>query len=197
MFIQDVLYNRDEVLNGGINMSNLMEQIRKYALLRVIAYIFFGIIIVMNPNAVFNLAVYFISAYTAIMGLLSIYEGVKIKRATGEYGMSMTGGILLLVLAGVILVFAKGIVSILPIFLGLIIVVVGIIRFIQANNLKNYPQVNWKSLMIYAGITFLAGLVLVFNPFSSLLFLFQLFGAILIFMGISELIAFFQLRKIK
>lgn len=178
-------------------MSNVMDQIRKYALLRAIAYILFGIVIVMNPHAVFNLAVYFISAYTAIMGLLSVYEGFKIKKQTGEYGMSMMGGIILLVLAGIILVFAKGIVSILPFFLGIIIVIVGIARFIQANNLKNYPQVNWVSLMIYAVITFVAGLVLVFNPFSSLLFLFQLFGAILIFMGISELIAFFQLRKVK
>lgn len=178
-------------------MSNVMDQIRKYALLRVIVYILFGIVIVMNPNAVFNLAVYFISAYTAIMGLLSIYEGLKIKRQTGEYGMNMMGGITLLVLAGIVLVFARGIVSILPFFLGLIIVMVGIARFIQANNLKKYPQVNWMSLMVYAVITFLAGLVLVFNPFSSLLFLFQLFGVILIFMGFSELVAFFQWRKIK
>ncbi|MFD1901940.1 HdeD family acid-resistance protein [Enterococcus termitis] len=177
-------------------MNNVMEQLRKYALLRGIVYIIFGLLILFDPRSVFQLAVYFISAYIALMGVLNLYDGFKVKKATGTYGMSFLGGIILLVLAGIILVFAKGIVSILPIFLGLVIVIIGASRAMQAVNLRSYVNVNWLPMLIYSGILIVAGLVLIFNPFSSLLVLFQLFGGILVFMGIGEIVAFFQLRNI-
>ncbi|MEI5993500.1 HdeD family acid-resistance protein [Candidatus Enterococcus mansonii] len=178
-------------------MNNVMEQLRKYALLRGIVYIIFGFLILINPRSVFQLAVYFISAYIAIMGILNLYDGFKVKKVTGTYGMSFLGGILLIVMAGIVLVFAKGIVSILPIFLGLVIVVVGVTRGIQSINLRSYATVNWLPMLIYSVVLVLAGLVLTFNPFSSLLVLFQLFGGILIFMGIGEMTSYFQLRHIK
>lgn len=177
-------------------MSSVMEQLRKYALLRGIVYIIFGLLILVNPGSVFQVAVYFISAYIAIIGVLNLYDGFKVKKATGTYGMSFLSGIVLLVIAGIVLVFAKGIVSILPIFLGLVIVVVGVSRAIQAVNLRTYVNVNWMPMLIYSVILIIAGLVLTFNPFSSLLVLFQLFGGILIFMGIGEVVAFFQLRNL-
>lgn len=178
-------------------MSNVIENLKKYALLRGIIYIIFGIIILMNPNEVFKVGVYFISAYTAFNGLVNVYEGLKVKKQTGSYGMNFMGGIILLLLAGIILFFAKGIVSILPIFLGLMIVIGGVIKLMQALNLRGYVNINWVPYMIYSIILIVAGLTLTFNPFSSLLFLFQLFGGLLIFMGISEIISFFQLSKLE
>ncbi|MGX7244553.1 HdeD family acid-resistance protein [Enterococcus quebecensis] len=178
-------------------MNNVMEQLRKYALLRGLVYMIFGLLIVINPRSVFQVAVYFISAYIAIIGILNLYDGLKIKKATGTYGMSFLGGIILLVIAGIVLTFAEGIVSILPVFLGLVIVIVGVTRAIQAVNLRTYVNVSWMPMLIYSVILVIAGLVLTFNPFSSLLVLFQLFGGILIFMGIGEVVSYFQLRNIK
>lgn len=178
-------------------MNNVMEQLKKYALLRGSVYMIFGLLILINPRSVFQWVIYFISVYIAIMGVLNLYDGFKVKKATGTYGMNFLGGIILLVSAGVVLVFAKGIVSILPIFLGLVIVFVGVTRAIQSVNLRNYVNVSWLPMLIYSVILIIAGLVLTFNPFSSLLVLFQLFGGILIFMGIGEIVSFFQLRTIK
>lgn len=178
-------------------MNSVVEQFRKYALLRGIAYIIFGALVVINPNSVFKLAVYFISAYIALMGVMNLSDGLKVKKTTGTYGISFLGGIMLLLIAGIVLVFAKGIVSILPIFLGLVIAFIGVSRGIQAVNLRNYVNVSWMPMFIYSVILVISGLVLTFNPFSSLLVLFQLFGGILVFMGIGEVLSFFQLRNIK
>lgn len=200
MLFREILYNKRELskeLTEEIIMNNVMEQLKKYAVLRGIVYIIFGLLILFNPRSVFQLAVYFISAYIAIMGILNLYDGIKVKKSTGTYGMSFLGGIVLIVIAAIVLVFAKGIVSILPIFLGLAIIIVGVSRGMQAVNLRSYVNVNWVPMMIYSVILVIAGLVLTFNPFSSVLVLFQLFGGILVFMGIGEFAAFFQLRKIK
>ena len=177
-------------------MNNVLEQLRKYAILRGSVYVLFGLLIVFNPRSVFQVAVYFISAYIAFMGLLNLYDGLRVKKSKGTYGMSCFSGIILLVVVGIVLVFAKGIVSVLPIFLGLAIVIVGVSRGMQAVNLRKYVNVNGSLMLIHSAILIIAGLVLIFNPFSSLLLLFQLFGAILIFMGIGEFVTLFQMHKI-
>ncbi|RCT72400.1 hypothetical protein B1171_09325, partial [Enterococcus faecium] len=41
----------------------------------------------------------------------------------------------------------------------------------------------------------IGGFFLLFNPFKSLMLLFQIFGFILIFMGIQEIINFIRIRK--
>lgn len=177
-------------------MSSVLEKLKKYAVLRGVIYIIFGLLILLNPRSIFQLTVYFVSAYIAIMGILNIIDGVKVKKATDTYGMSFMGGIVLLVIALFVLVFAKGIVSILPIFLGLAIAIAGIARAVQSVNLRQYVNVKWVPMLVYGLVLIVAGLVLMFNPFSSVLVLFQLFGGILIFMGIGEFVAFFQLRHL-
>ncbi|MBP1046516.1 DUF308 domain-containing protein [Enterococcus sp. BWM-S5] len=177
-------------------MDTLIHSIKKYALLRGIIYILLGLAVVINPSAVFKVAVYAVSGYLAFMGILDLLDGIKEKRTSGVYNSSFVLGIFLLIVAAIVLIFAKGIVSILPIFLGLLIAVFGLSRIVQSFNLKQYVNVNWTLFFIYGVILLIGGLLLVFNPFRSVLFLFQLFGGILIFMGISEFLTFLQLRKI-
>lgn len=177
-------------------MGNLMTQLKKYAVLRGIIYILFGCFIVANPRTIFQLAVYLISAYIAIMGVFNAFEGWKVKKQTNAYGLSFLGGAIQIIFAGFILVFAKGIVSILPIFLGFIILIVGMSYAMQALNLRNYVNVKWVPMMVYSALLIVGGFVILFNPFKSTLVLFQMFGAILIFMGIGAIASYFQLRKI-
>ena len=178
-------------------MDTLIYHLKRHALLRGIVYAALGLAILVNPSAVFKIAVYLISGYLALMGLVDLFEGIKSKRASGVYDSSFVLGILLLVLAAIVLIFAKAIVSILPIFLGLLIVTVGSTRLIQSFNLRKYTNVNWGLFLVYGLILLVGGLLLIFNPFRSVLLLFQLFGGILIFMGISECLTVIQLRKIE
>lgn len=87
------------------------------------------------------------------------------------------------------LFFAPAIASILPILLGLAIICNGIFQLIMGLNMKSTP---W---LIYSVLLLIGGIVLLFNPFASLLVLFQIFGVILIVMGVSEAISFFKLKK--
>nr|WP_239590591.1 DUF308 domain-containing protein [Enterococcus durans] len=68
---------------------------------------------------------------------------------------------------------------------------------IIANGLFNCSWLNTKSKgwSLYSVLLLIGGLILLFNPFKSLMFLFQIFGAILIFMGISEIVSFSEYVK--
>lgn len=193
-FIQ--LREEDMTQKEETEMDTIMNQLKKSVVLRGVVFIIFGLITIISPNGVFQTVVYFISAYIAIMGILNIFDGIKIKKETNAYGVTFIGGWTLLILAVFVLVFAKGIVSILPIILGLGIAVSGVTRCIQAVNLRQYVNVNWVPMFIYGAVLIIAALILTFNPFSSILVLVQLFGGILILMGIGEFATFLQLRKI-
>ncbi|MBL1228825.1 DUF308 domain-containing protein [Enterococcus sp. BWB1-3] len=177
-------------------MDTLIYHLRRHALLRGIVYALAGLAIVVNPSAVFKIAVYLISGYLAFMGLVDLIEGIKVKRSADVYDSSFVLGIIFLVLAGIVLVFSKVIVSIFPIFLGLLLVMLGSTRLIQSFNLRKYTDVNWVLFLLYGLFLLIGGILLIFNPFKSILLLFQLFGGILIVMGISECLTLFQLRKI-
>lgn len=178
-------------------MGNIMKQLRKYEILRGIVYIIFGVLIINDPRGIFQLAVYLISAYVAIMGIVNVYEGRKVRKQTETYGLSFLGGIVQIIFAGMILVFSKGIVSVLPIFLGFMILIGGMLYGIQALNLRNYVNVRWVPMLIYSALLIIFGFILLFNPFQSVLAMFSLFGWVLIFMGFGAIMTYIQLRNIR
>ncbi|WP_430606249.1 HdeD family acid-resistance protein [Enterococcus sp. DIV0180] len=170
-------------------IEGLKRNFKTYALVRAIIYIVLGVLIVINPRAVFNLIGYLITTYFCLLGIFNLFEDYKRKKQVGSWGFGLFSGIIFLILALVVLFFAPAIASILPILLGLAIICNGIFQLIMGLNMKSTP---W---LIYSVLLLIGGIVLLFNPFASLLVLFQIFGVILIVMGVSEAISFFKLKK--
>ena len=162
--------------------ETIKQNIQKYALLRAAVYIISGIAIVLNPSAVFHFIGYLITAYLVLLGLLNLFEAYRFKRKTGSWSIGLFSGLFFLILALIV--------SILPILLGLAVIINSLFQLFFSMNTKA------KSWSVYSSILLLiGGFVLLFNPFKSLMLLFQIFGFILIFMGIQEIINFIRIRK--
>ena len=86
-------------------------------------------------------------------------------------------------------VFAAAIVSLLPVILGLVIILKSLFQLFVGLNTRS------KGWSAYSILLLIGGLILLFNPFKSVMILFQLFGGLLIFMGISEIISYFKVNK--
>lgn len=171
-------------------MFEMMRQnFQRYALLRAIIYILAGIVIVINPRAVFYFIGYLITAYFVLLGILNLLEANKYRRQTGTWGFSLVSALFYLIAAIIVFVFASAIVSILPIILGLAIIIKSVFQLFIGLNTKA------KSWSIYSVLLLIGGLILLLNPFKSVMVLFQLFGVIMIFMGISEIISYFRVRN--
>lgn len=168
-------------------MSNFIESIKKYGYLRSACYLILGIAILLSPRSVFRGIVYIVFLYLLIFGILEIIRGIRTKKYTGNVGFETTAGIVRVIIAFVVLWFAKGIISILPMFLGFIILIFAISQFMQSWNARRngFPV---TGQVIYSALMIVAGLFLLFNPFSSVMILFQLFGFLLITMAVSEFI---------
>lgn len=143
----------------------------------------------LNPSAVFHFIGYLITAYLVLLGLLNLLR-LTVLKGKQVLGVSVCSVVFFLILALIVYAFAPAIVSILPILLGLAVIINSLFQLFFSMNTKA------KSWSVYSSILLLiGGFVLLFNPFKSLMLLFQIFGFILIFMGIQEIINFIRIRK--
>lgn len=143
----------------------------------------------LNPSAVFHFIGYLITAYLVLLGVLNLFEAYRFKRKTGSWSIGLFSGLFFLICALIVYAFAPAIVSILPILLGLAVIINSLFQLFFSMNTKA------KSWSVYSILLLIGGFVLLFNPFKSLMVLFQIFGFILIFMGIQEIINFIRVRK--
>lgn len=140
-------------------MTNFIDSIKRYGYLRSACYLILGIAILFSPRSVFKGIVYIIFFYLLVFGIMQIIRGLRTKKYTGNVGFEATSGIMRVIVAFVILWFSKGIISILPMFLGFIILIFAIGQFMQSWNAKRngFPvtgQIVYSALMIIAGFFF-------------------------------------------
>lgn len=176
-------------------MRNIFEKLAKYALLRGILYIALGVLMLLMPETVMQVIVYVLAGYAITMGVINIVAGLRDKTA-GALGFDFVSGAMLIVLGVVMIIFTKGILSILPIFLGVMLVIAGIARLAEA--VGGGPGLGAPRilLIILAVLIIIGGIVVVVNPFTSAVILFQVFGGLVVVQGIGEVISYFTFKRI-
>lgn len=176
-------------------MTSIFKSVQKHTLIRSAAYILLGIAITLDPIGVSKIILNIIIAYNVVMGIFNLLSAFKNK--VDGYNPTTGFAIFYFVCALLIFLFAKPIVSMLPILLGISFIIGGAMRLTQSLSLRQYINVNWLPMLIYGGFMIGAGILLVINPFSSAMMFFRFFGITLTISGISELIAFIRLRNVE
>lgn len=174
-------------------MGNLLNQFQRYTFLRAVIYFITGFLALVYPQEFTRWVVYLIAFYVAFLGILNILSALKGRRGGNPTGIEMYFGIFFVIAALAILALAKPLLTLATIFLGVMILGNGVLRISQAFSFKkmNQPFLPW---IIYGGILIIVGLVLMFNAIASIM---TLIGGVLLFMGLSEMIGYFQLRKLR
>lgn len=177
-------------------MNNLFTKFRTEMVFRSIVMIIAGVVLVIFPSATQNTIAYAIAIVLVICGLLRIlrYCGVigrsKNDTAYGlnEYAspMDLVTGILMIVFAALV---AKVLISFIPVVLGIVVLISGLIKLEQAIELCRSHRGNWIGVLIMAAVTIIVGLLAVFNPFETGNILLRVIGIGLAFGGITDLIA--------
>jgi len=174
-------------------MTSILKSVQKNALLRSTAYILFGIALTVNPLGVSKIILNIIVAYNIIMGIFSLFSGIKNRETDNGTGIGIS--IFYFLCALLIFLFAKPIISILPILLGISFVIGGAMKIMQSLNLKQYVNVNYVPMLFYGVFLIIAGVLLVTYSFSTVMVFFRVVGILLVISGISELITFIRYRN--
>lgn len=176
-------------------MRTVFNKLSNHALLRAFVYIILGLLMIIIPQTILHIIVYILAAYIAILGIINIVNFFRCRECS-NVGFDLVSGILMVVIGILMVVFATQLVSIMPIFLGILLIISAAANLVQV---INYGRMIGKTnflLVILNLLVIAGGIIVMVNPFSSAVLLLQIFGGITILSGIAEIIAFFLYRKI-
>jgi len=166
----------------------MVKQFQLYRWLRFIFLLVAGILIVVEPVKSFNIIIYIVSSYIAIYGVLSIIDGLSIKKTTGENNIAIGLGVGALALAVVVLLVARFLVTLVPPVLGIILLVNGINQYRDSHEMTKRVKMKPYLDYFYSALLMLAGIIFILNPSKTIIFIYQLFGLSLIILAFFEII---------
>lgn len=175
-----------------MKMRELFVKLKSLSIITVVAGLVIGIILLVKPSETVRLVSIMCGVTVILLGIgawISYFS--KWKSAL----LAVLGT--LAIIAGIILcVKYESIISAVLFLFGLFVLVSGIVDLASAVEAKKFHFKSWIASLIISIATIVLGLLVVVNPFNSMLVLTRLLGISLIVYAVMDLIAFVQVKRI-
>lgn len=173
-------------------MKELFVKIKNLSLITIVAGLAIGILLLLQPGETVQL-VSMLCGITVIM--LGVGAWISYFSKVKSTILAILGT--LAIISGIILcVKYKSIISVVLFLFGRFILISGIVDFVSAIEAKRNDLKSWIVSLIMAAATIILGLLVIVNPFDSMLVITRLLGAGLIIYAVMDLISFIQIKKI-
>lgn len=180
-----------------------MEQyFKKYtinSLLISVLLLIISIFLMIKPIELLNFIIMMFAGVIAIDGIFHVISYYKVPKELKLFNYELIEGILQFILGIITLINPDWVKAFFPILIGMWIVLSSIIKFQFAINIKDDISSNWIIILTMSIITFILGLIIVFNPIGSVITITTLVGIILFVTELINIIEYiviiFKLRK--
>ena len=160
-----------------------------------IIFVVIGLFLFIKPDTTISIISYILGGILLISGIYSCYKYFTSLDILNIFNFELVYGVLLII-AGLFLIFnTNALTSIFPIILGIWIIVNSIIKFQYALVLKKIKNEDWIYTTSISILTFLWGVVLLYNPFKSALLITQTIGVFIIVYAVLDIIDNIIIRK--
>lgn len=154
-----------------------------------------GLVLIICPGLASSVVFNAIGVVAIIIGIVHLvrYFMLDAKLAMASNGMFvglmwLVGGILLIVLKNFLL-------SLLPFFFGLMLLIGGIGKLQYTLNFKRMGATRWYLELVGTILSIAFGIIILVNPFSTALLLMRIIGIALLIEGIQDLISHYAYKK--
>ena len=179
-------------------MKKILQQIKWDAILLSVLYIVLGVVCIVIPETMFTVLGYLLGALLIIAGAVSMICYLLRDAHQNYYRNDFVYGLVSIAIGIVVLYKVEELLKLVPIILGILVIASGCRKLQDVIDMKRMDYGNWVMMLVLATINVVFGVVLVLNPFESLLLFFQLIGGALIFSGITDgIIILYFAGKIK
>lgn len=173
-------------------MRDFFIKLKNLSLITIAAGLVTGILLLFQPDK----TVQFVSILCGItVIMLGVGAWISYFTKVKSTILAILGS--LAIIAGIILCIKyESIISTVLFLFGIFVLISGIVDFISAIEAKKNDLKSWIVSLIMAAVTIILGLLVIINPFDSMLVLTKLLGAALIVYAVMDLIAFIQVKKV-
>ena len=178
-----------------------MELIRKaLGVYVVFAFIFvvMGICFIAWPQISISVICYGLGTVVLVLGITKIVGFVKNKEnnKTFLFQFNLVLGIFLAVVGGLLIIFPKLIMPLIPVIMGIVILADGVQKVKAGFDAKKMGHEKWALIELVALITCVFGISLIINPFDTSNAMIVLLGLSLLIDGVQNLIVIISTFKL-
>ena len=167
------------------------HDILAFLIIKALIAIGLGMAFLLNPQGMVETFSYVIGAALLLYGGMEVYKGFRMKKHVDFGNLIIDDGVLNLIVGLVLLFWPNLAPNLIMIILALWIMIGGLIQLYIANKYKN--QSGGRN--VRGVITLIIGLLILFNPSSSVQLVSMMIGALSLLYGIYMLILIFNFGK--
>lgn len=164
-------------------MKEFLQRIKLNVLLSALLSIFLGIILIIYPDNVTIFVCKLIGIILIIMGIVIFVPAITSPGSRAP----LAGGIIIFLLGLFIYFNPATVASLIPAFIGVMMIVHGAEDFRLALEIKDRNGDNWLMVMLLAVVTFVLGFICIISAFQIVTLGVIIIGISLIYDGISDL----------
>lgn len=170
-------------------MKDLLKKFAKSSLVISIVLIILALFLIFKPTESLNFIVILIGIVLSILGIMHMISYFSSSKEFKSLSFELIEGIAY-ICTGILLIINPNLINeFLATLVGAGMIIQSIIRFQFAFNLKAIDNKGWGIMLILSIITFILGIVIIFNPFATIIAVTTICGIMLL---ISELINIYE-----
>ena len=176
-------------------MNSLMSKIYKSSLLSSIGMCILGLLLIFKAELTVTSISYVIGGVLVALGVISLLNYTKSVKEKNNNQLDIVYGIVSIVLGIIVITNSKAIVSIIPFVIGILIIITSATKIEYSFQLKNNKNDKWVITLVLSLLEFFCGILLVFNPFKSAVFVTKVIGSIILVYSIIDLLTTISIKK--
>ena len=168
-----------------------MDKIKAFKvenILTALLYVALGVVLIMFPESIAKTLIYTIAAIVIAVGVIKIISYFLKREQAGYSNAGIVSGLIFIVIGLFILTSTKIIISVIPFVMGVCILISAYSKLQYVLRLSKYTNEKNRGMLLAAIVTFILGIVLIFNPFRAAKWMIRLVGICIAFTGASDLI---------
>lgn len=173
---------------------NFFKRAKNNAIISALAYIVIGLLLAIWPTITATTICYILAVALLLFGIISIFNFFT-SRTLSYFPTGLVGGLFTLALGVLLFAEAESIIKLIPVFLGICILVSGVVKLCHAFSLHRAGYAGWTIVMVFSIIGIVFGLLMAIDPFMSEAPFLLLVGIGIIYSGVSDLWTLSRISK--
>ncbi len=179
-------------------IKNYVKKYEKYSLVVSILMIIISLFLIFKPMKSLEFIVMVFGITLLIDGFMRIFSYFNIEDEMRLMSFDLLEGIMTILAGTLTLVYRQELINVFPVVLGIWIIAKNIIKLQLAINLSTIPDSGWAWLVAASILTIILGIIIIINPFSTIIAITLLSGILLLVTEVCDLVeSIYVLVKLK
>ena len=167
-------------------IKKYIKKCEMYSMIISILMIVLSLCLIFKPVKSIETFVLLFSIIMLVNGVIGVVTYFTIESDERLFSFDLLSGITNIIAGVLVFIYRSSLVEVFPIMLGIYVIVSNLLKMQISINLSTIPESNWVLLVIMSILNMIIGILLITNPFESIITITTLCG---IFLLVSEVIS--------